>query len=58
MPTLDAEDDAMHLDLTDAETLALLNLLIDSIEADRYPMSPRIRLHREILAKFCSVGWL
>ena len=34
----------MHLDLTDEETLALLNLLIDSIEADRYQMSPRIRL--------------
>ena len=33
----------MHLDLTDAETLALLNLLIDTIEADRYPMSPRLR---------------
>ena len=33
------EDDAMHLDLTDPETLALLNLLVETIEADRYPMS-------------------
>jgi len=31
----------MHLDLTDAETLALLNLLVETIEADRYPYSPR-----------------
>jgi hypothetical protein len=28
----------MHLDLTDQGTRALLNLLIDTIEADRYPM--------------------
>ena len=41
----------MRLDLTDEETFALLHLLIDTIEADRYPMSPRIRLLREILAK-------
>jgi len=34
----------MHLDLTDAETLALLNVLIETIEADRYPLSPRNRL--------------
>jgi hypothetical protein len=39
------------LDLTDEETFALLNLLVDTIEADRYPMSPRIRLLRAILAK-------
>jgi|SRR6516164_4509402 hypothetical protein len=42
----------MHLDLTDDEARALLNLLIDVIEADRYPMSPRIRLLQEILGKF------
>ena len=35
--------------LTDEETFALLNLLVDTIEADRYPMSPRIRLLRGIL---------
>jgi hypothetical protein len=38
--------------------LALLNLLIDTIEADRYPMSPHIRVLRDIPAKFGSVGWL
>jgi len=33
----------MQLDLTHEETLALLNLLTEAIEADRYPLSPRIR---------------
>jgi hypothetical protein len=33
----------MHLDLTDDETVALLNLLTETIENDRYPLSPRIR---------------
>ena len=46
----------MRLDLTDEETFALLNLLADAIEADRYPMSPRIRLLREILGKFGEIG--
>ena len=45
----------MQLDLTDEETSALLNLLVDTIEADRYPMSPRIRLLREILVKFGEI---
>jgi len=31
----------MHLDLSDAETLALLDVLIETIENDRYPYSPR-----------------
>ena len=48
----------MKLDLTDEETFALLNLLVDTIEADRYPMSPRIRLLRAILAKCGEVGGL
>jgi hypothetical protein len=48
----------MQLDLTDEETRALLNLLIDTIEADRYPNSPRIRLLQEILAKCGEVGGL
>jgi len=48
----------MQLGLTDEETFALLNLLIDTIEADRYPMSPRIRLLREILGKFGEMGGL
>ena len=46
----------MQIDLTDEETFALLNLLVDTIEADRYPMSPRIRLLREILDKFGATG--
>ena len=46
----------MQLELTDEETFALLNLLVDTIEADRYPMSPRIRLLREILGKFGEIG--
>ena len=41
----------MQLDLTDEETLALLNLLTDAIENDRYPLSPRIRVLRGIRAK-------
>jgi len=48
----------MQLELTDEETRALLNLLVDTIEADRYPMSPRIRLLREILGKCGEVGGL
>jgi hypothetical protein len=48
----------MNLDLSDEETRALLNLLIDTIEADRYPSSPRIRLLREILGKCGEVGGL
>ena len=48
----------MRLDLTDEETFALLNLMVDTIEGDRYPMSPRIRLLREILAKCGEVGGL
>jgi hypothetical protein len=48
----------VQLDLSDEETLALLNLLVETIEADRYPSSPRIRLLRDILAKCGEVGWL
>jgi hypothetical protein len=46
----------MQFDLTDEEAAALLNLLVDTIEADRYPMSPRIRLLRKILGKFGEIG--
>ena len=42
----------MQLDLTDEETLALLNLLTETIENDRYPFSPRIRTLRKIQTKF------
>jgi len=48
----------MKLELTDEETFWLLNLLVDTIEADRYPMSPRIRLLRAIVRKFGEVGGL
>jgi hypothetical protein len=41
----------MHLDLTDEETSALLNLLAETIRNDRYPLSPRVRTLRGILAK-------
>jgi len=41
----------MHLDLDDEETLALLNLLTEAIENDRYPFSPRIRVLRDIRAR-------
>ena len=46
----------VQLDLTDAETLALLNLLVEAIEADRYPLAPRAELLRRVLAKFGELG--
>ena len=46
----------MQLDLDDAETLALLNLLMETIEADRYPLSPRVQTLRRILSKFGPMG--
>jgi hypothetical protein len=46
----------MQLDVTDEETLALLNLLTETIENDRYPLSPRIRILRGVLAKFDPMG--
>src|SRR5262245_26859546 len=42
----------MHLDLTEEESSALLNLLRKTIDNDRYPLSPRVRLLRGIMAKF------
>ena len=41
----------MTLDLTEEETAALARLLTNTIDADRYPLSPRIQLLKEILAK-------
>jgi hypothetical protein len=41
----------MQLDLTDEETLALLDLLNTTLEGDRYPVSRRIRTLRGTLAK-------
>jgi hypothetical protein len=41
----------MQLELTDEEAGALLGLLNRTIENDRYPLSPRIRVLRDIRAK-------
>jgi hypothetical protein len=41
----------MQLELTDEEAGALLGLLNRMIENDRYPLSPRIRVLRDIRAK-------
>jgi hypothetical protein len=41
----------VQFELTDAEMLALLNLLVESIEADKFPRSPRIRILRATVAK-------
>jgi hypothetical protein len=46
----------MQLDLRDEETLALLNLLVETIEADKFPLSPRVQILRAILAKFGPLG--
>ena len=42
----------MPLDLTDDERAALIELLLRTIENDRFPISPRIKRLRAILAKF------
>src|SRR6266403_2272938 len=39
----------MHLELTDAQTEALMRELSKIIDGDRYPLSPRIRVLKEIL---------
>jgi hypothetical protein len=41
----------MRPDLTDEETDALARLLRDTIDADRYPLSPRVQMWKGILAK-------
>jgi len=41
----------MELDLTEEETVALTRLLTDTIDADRYPLSPRIQTLKGILAR-------
>jgi len=46
----------MRLDLTGEETFALLNLLTETIENNRYPLSPRIQTLRGILAKFGPIA--
>jgi hypothetical protein len=41
----------MNLDLSDEETAALRELLRQTIEGDRFPLSPRLRAYKAILAK-------
>jgi hypothetical protein len=41
----------MILDLSDEETTALARLLGHAIDADRYPLSPRIQTLKAILGK-------
>jgi len=41
----------MNLELTDEETAALIRLLRNAIDDDRYPLSPRVQMLRGILAK-------
>jgi hypothetical protein len=48
----------MQLDLDDEETRALLNVLVEAIEPDHYPLSPRVELLRRILAKFGEIAGL
>jgi hypothetical protein len=37
---------------------ALLNLITEAIEDDRYPLSPRVRVLRDILLKFGEIAGL
>jgi hypothetical protein len=46
----------MNLGLTDEEPRALLNLLMDAIEDDRFPLSPRVQLYGVILMKLGEQG--
>jgi hypothetical protein len=41
----------MQLNLNDEETAALTRLLTNTIDADRYPLSPRIQTLKAILGK-------
>jgi hypothetical protein len=41
----------MNLDLSPDETAALRDLLKQTIDGDRYPLSPRLRPYRAILNK-------
>jgi hypothetical protein len=41
----------MNLDLTDEETAALVRLLHDAIDADHFPLSPRVQTWRAVLGR-------
>jgi hypothetical protein len=43
--------ESMHLKLTDEQTEALIRELSQIIENDRYPLSPRIVILKEILGQ-------
>jgi hypothetical protein len=45
-------------DFGDDERLGLLNLLTEAIEADPYPLSPRVRWYRQFLVRFGPLGGL
>jgi hypothetical protein len=40
-----------HLDLSEDEAAALIALLTRTIDGDRYPLAPRVRTLKDILAK-------
>lgn len=46
----------MQLELDDDEKHALLNLLTSPIDADQFPVSPRVQVLRRIFAKFGRIG--
>ena len=48
------EDAAMHLDLSDEETRALLNLLVETIEADRYRVSGSCKRSSPSVARWAA----
>jgi hypothetical protein len=48
----------MKLNLNDDEVRALLNLITEAIEDDRFPLSPRVRMLRDILLKFGELAGL
>jgi len=47
-----AGEHAVKLELSDEVTFALRYLFTEAMEGDRYPLSTRIRMLRQILAKF------
>jgi hypothetical protein len=45
-----------HLDLSDEEAAALARVLNDTIDGDRYPLSPRVQMLQGIRAKLRCRG--
>ena len=46
----------MRFELTDEQAFVLLNLWTETIENDRYPLSPRIQTLREVVARFRPIA--